>query len=603
MRSGIMLAIVITLLFALGDASALEYRDEPHITAYIAQNNHIDLGEEATLMVVMQNDARLWKLVYSTPEEFRLLSQNPEYMKMLTTAMNVSVKFESDELEIKTPEMFFAALPAFQPFQLPVVVDAAGVEAGEYEINMSVRYEVVDDISFSSEYSVVPFPSKDVYYYNLTSNPFYPVSRERVLTNKTVYYLDYIKIEYKTREQTIKLRVVVEKADVILNVTAVESDLIAGGKGKITVTIRNEGKKDAENLFAVLSVPSGFVPQGIQQFDAESINKALSSILSQNPQLSMLGIQDIQVTIPSELQTILSQSSVYIGSLKANETINVTFAVDVSIDEGGFYPFQISGIYTADGEVKQTPPASFGVRVKDKPAIRVEKVESNVFAGSKGDVIVKLVSDSGLKSVKGKIETDPPLNVIAGQFYAGDGESFEMRFKVKAGDDAENVVYPAKLTVTYDLSGKEASETFDIGIRVGEKIRFEIDGIGEIPAGDERVISVKIRNTGGYEVRDATARITVVDPFSTTDDSSFIGTLKPGEEKEISFRMKADSDATPKSYALNLEVKYRDINGEWVISDPVKLPVRITESQKTIPGFELLAGVIAIIAGLLWLRR
>ena len=484
-----------------------------------------------------------------------------------------------------------------------MVVDAAGVEAGEYEINMSVRYEVVDDISFSSEYSVVPFPSKDVYYYNLTSNPFYPVSRERVLTNKTVYYLDYIKIEYKTREQMIELKVVVEKPDVILNVTAVESDLIAGGKGKITVTIRNEGKRDAENLFAVLSVPSGFVPQGIQQFDAESINKALSSILSQNPQLSMLGIQDIQVTIPSELQTILSQSSVYIGSLKANETINVTFAVDVSIDEGGFYPFQISGVYTVDGEVKQTSPASFGVRVKDKPAIRVEKVESNVFAGSKGDVIVKLVSDSGLKSVKGKIETDPPLNVIAGQFYAGDGESFEMRFKVKAGDDAENVVYPAKLTVTYDLSGKETSETFDIGIRVGEKIRFEIDGIGEIPAGDERVISVKIRNTGGYEVRDATARITVVDPFSTTDDSSFIGTLKPGEEKEISFRMKADSDATPKSYALNLEVKYRDINGEWVISDPVKLPVRITESQKTIPGFELLAGVIAIIAGLLWLRR
>ena len=605
MRIKFLLIMLVILIALQGTVSAIQYKDEPYFTAYIAQSNHIQVGKEANLMVILQNNAKLWKIIYDSQDEFNLFSQNPDYLKMLTTAMNVSVKFESNGLRIKTPEMFFSAIPSFQPIQIPVVVDTDGVKAGEYGLTVRLSYEVLDNVFFTSSASVNPIPAREIYNYtyNASLNKWIPNPYQQIQEYKTNYYLEYIKFSFKSKTQEIKLKIIVDKPDVLLNVTDVKSDLVAGGKGKITLTVKNEGKRDAENLFLVLSVPSGFVPQGIQRFDAESINKAINSILSQNPQLSMLGIKGIEINLPSQLQTILSQGSVYIGTLKANETINVTFVVDVNAEEGGYYPFQISGIYTADGDVKQTSPASFGVSVKDKPEIEVEEVKSNVFAGSKGDVLVKLVSDSEIKSVKGKLETDPPLSVIAGQFYAGDGKSFEMRFKVKAGDDAENIVYPAKLTVTYDLNGREVSKKFDVGIKVGEKIRFEIDGEGSIPAGSERIVSVKIKNTGGYEIRDATARITVVDPFSTTDDSSFIGNLKPREEKGISFRIKVDKDATPKEYALNLEVKYRDINGEWVISEPVKLPIVVTERQQIIPGFESLIGIVSLIAALIWLRR
>ncbi len=605
MRAKLLFMVTLFLIALQGHASALLYEDKPYFTAYVAQNNHIDAGKEANLVVVMQNSAKLWKQSYNSAEEFRLLTQNPDYLKMLTTAVNVSVKFESNELKIKTPEMFFAALPAFQPVQIPLVVDASGVKAGEYNISMKMRYEVVDDVSFSSQGAITPVPSQEIYSYtyNSTLRIWMPTPFQQIQTYQQSYYLEYFKFKFKEKTQEIKLKVVVEKPDVVLNVTDVKSDLIAKGKGKLTLKVRNEGKRDAENLFIVLSVPSGFVPQGIQKVDTESINKALSSIISQNPQLSMLGIQNVEVSLPAQLQTILSQSSVYVGTLRANESINITFVIDVNAEEGGYYPFQIIGVYNADGDVKQTSPASFGVDVKDKPKIAVNEVESTVFAGSKGDVIVKLTSSMELKSVKAKLEAEPPLSIIAGQFYAGDGKEFEIKFKVKAGDNAENTVYPGKLTITYDLNGKEVSEEFDIGISVGEKIKFQIDGKGVIPAGDEKVVTVKIKNAGGYEIRDAMARITVVDPFSTTDDSSFIGDLKPGEEKEISFRIKADKDATPKNYALNLEVKYRDANGEWVISDPVKLPIQITERQQAIPGFEAIIGTIAIIGALIWLRR
>jgi hypothetical protein len=112
-----------------------------------------------------------------------------------------------------------------------------------------------------------------------------------------------------------------------------------------------------------------------------------------------------------------------------------------------------------------------------------------------------------------------------------------------------------------------------------------------LEAGSERLVSVKVRNAGNFEVRDATARITVVDPFSTTDDTAYIGTLKPGEAKNVTFKLKVDSDATPKLYALNLEVKYRDVSGEWVISEPVKMPIEVREKKSKIP----LTGTITLV--------
>jgi len=241
--------------------------------------------------------------------------------------------------------------------------------------------------------------------------------------------------------------------------------------------------------------------------------------------------------------------------------------------------------------------------VKDKPEIVIESVNSTVYAGSKGEVAVKIKASQTLDSLKARLETNPPLTAIAEEYFAGNADEAVLKFRVKASGDAENTVYPAKLRIYYNINGKEVEESFDIGIKVGEKVRFEISGKGTIPAGDEKIISLKIKNLGGFEVRDATARITVVDPFSTTDDSSFIGNLKPGEEKEISFKIKVDKDATPKDYALNLEVKYRDLNGEWVISEPVKLPIEVTEGKKAIPAPGAIFAVIALILTAYWMRK
>lgn len=606
MRRVAIFLLMTTIL--MGVSSALSYEDKPYFTAYIAQNNHIDAGKESTVMVVLQNNARLWKQSYDSMEEYNIISRKPE---MLTTAYNVSVKFESDGLKINTPEMFFSAIPAFQPIQIPVVIDARNVKAGEYELVLNISYEVVNDVSIESQTSVVPFPARQVLTYNITYNystvppTVTPVltTRQTILDNQTLYYLKYLKFTYDEKEQTIRLRVVVEKPDVLLNVTNVGSDLIAGGKGRVTISVKNDGQSRAENLFLILTTPSGFRAEGLQQANLEDYTKAIQNLASQNPQLSVLGLQDIKLNLPPQLQALMSQGSVYVGELNPGEIVNVSFAVDVNTDEGGYYPFQIYGVYTLNGEVKQTPVRAFGILVKDKPEIKIVDINSTVYAGSKGDVEIKIESSEVLHSLKAKLETRPPLTALSEEYFAGDTSSAVLKFKVKASGDAENTVYPAKLTLYYDINGKEVEENFDVGIKVGKKIRLEIIGKGEIPAGEERIITVKIRNAGEVSIKDATARITVVDPFSTTDDSSYIGELKPGEAKEVSFKIKADKDATPKSYALNLEVKYRDFNGEWVISDPVKLPIDVTESKKVIPSAGVVLAAVSVLLAAYWMRK
>jgi len=136
---------------------------------------------------------------------------------------------------------------------------------------------------------------------------------------------------------------------------------------------------------------------------------------------------------------------------------------------------------------------------------------------------------------------------------------------------------------------------------VNPKVNFEVSGIPKIAAGEEKIITFMIKNLGEFEVRDATARITIVDPFSSTDDTAFLGNLKPGQAVNASFKISVDKDATPKLYALNLEVKYKDLEGEWAISEPTKAIIQVTPAKPPYILYSIVA-IIAAIAVIVYFR-
>ena len=85
------------------------------------------------------------------------------------------------------------------------------------------------------------------------------------------------------------------------------------------------------------------------------------------------------------------------------------------------------------------------------------------------------------------------------------------------------------------------------------------------------MINVQYTNTGGATAYNVQARISAVDPFTSSDDTAFLGTLAPGETREAAFEISMDKSATIKDYALDSEVRYRDALDNSLISDPMKV--------------------------------
>ena len=72
-------------------------------------------------------------------------------------------------------------------------------------------------------------------------------------------------------------------------------------------------------------------------------------------------------------------------------------------------------------------------------------------------------------------------------------------------------------------------------------------------------------------------------PFTSNDDTAFLGTLAPGEMREAVFEISVDKSATIKEYALDSEIRYRDALDNSLISDPMKVRI-VVEKENSLLG-------------------
>jgi hypothetical protein len=72
----------------------------------------------------------------------------------------------------------------------------------------------------------------------------------------------------------------------------------------------------------------------------------------------------------------------------------------------------------------------------------------------------------------------------------------------------------------------------------------------------------------------------------------------------VTFRIDVDSDATPKDYGINSEIKYTDVNGDTVISESMKIPVvvKAASSSLLLPAAIVLIIIIAA-AGYMYRKK
>jgi hypothetical protein len=229
------------------------------------------------------------------------------------------------------------------------------------------------------------------------------------------------------------------------------------------------------------------------------------------------------------------------------------------------------------------------------------------------------------------VSNNPQIEIKSGDqvvqsLKSGDKTQSPLKFTIKIGEHASAGKYPLKLNLSYDYqdnvrvsaselvtSGssptlsnfresyiyEKANQTVPIIITVKKQADFEILNSSGMPsAGSKKApISATYRNIGEYQIKDAVVRLSIFKPFSSTDDQAFIGTLQPGEEKTAVFCLDVDSDATPKEYGINSEIKYTDVNGDTVISESMKIPIMVkaTSSSLILPAVIII--IIIVTAG------
>lgn len=202
-------------------------------------------------------------------------------------------------------------------------------------------------------------------------------------------------------------------------------------------------------------------------------------------------------------------------------------------------------------------------------------------------------------------------------------------FTVEIAGDAPAGTYPMSLELTYDYqknvevdaeeldakaglkgfqvaySYQKANLTFDIPLKIRSQADFDIvSSDANLSVGEEDgEVSVVYMNTGEEAARDAAAILSISNPFSSTDDQAFIGTVQPGENKTVVFRIDVDSGATAKDYVISSEIRFTDVRGDSAISDSMKIPVNVADTATNTTEAIIVALLIAAASGFYIYRR
>lgn len=239
---------------------------------------------------------------------------------------------------------------------------------------------------------------------------------------------------------------------------------------------------------------------------------------------------------------------------------------------------------------------------------------SGLYAGGEGYVTMTVENTGTDDASHFALYIEPggygPLTPVEGNFYIGDfpaGSTITPRVKVSVSEDADDSQeYPLTVFGVYkDYEGMDATTSpFLIGVNFLGKITFAaVSEPAVAEAGKESLIHVTYKNTGAETAYQAQGRISVVDPFSSTDSNVYLGDMKPGESVDAVYRVQVDKAATIKEYSLDSEIRYTDALNNNYVSDTVKVIVDVQAPDDTGMYLIVVIGVIVVAGGGWYLLR
>lgn len=332
----------------------------------------------------------------------------------------------------------------------------------------------------------------------------------------------------------------------------------------------------------------------------------------------------------SDAPVIIKSDPQMLGDLKGSSIASCVITTKVQSDAAsGMYNLPLTMKYSYLYEAEQfgtdtiqylykekNETINLPIKIKPELKISVLSIKSeHLNAGTEGYVTLEVKNighENGKNAIIKVIRNDmSPVLPSSGSMYIGDfsiNQVVSSRFKVSVTSDAEEQTYPIDVLVNYENNEGDqvSSDVETIGLPVGKKIDFGIISDPDtVFPGQKKVITVRYTNTGGALAYNVQARISAVDPFTSNDDTAFLGTLAPGEIRDAAFEISVDKSATLKEYALDSEVRYRDALDNSMISDPMKVRIVVEKEKSLLSNPFVLAGIVAavIVAGFLIYRQ
>lgn len=322
-----------------------------------------------------------------------------------------------------------------------------------------------------------------------------------------------------------------------------------------------------------------------------------------------------------------------IGDLPAGASVAVNFSVRIEKNApGGQYLLPLALDYTylhhqdqigADTVVYSyrngSALLSVPVLVSDEVIANVSRAEpESLNAGGNGYINITVTNTGTLTGrdavVKVVQNSQSPIVPIDNNVYIGTfppGATVAVRYKVNVADTAQASEYPVNIVIGYkDAEGRGLeSDPVTVGVKVGGKADFHlVSPPVTLVKGSTQEITVQYLNTGDAPVYSAQARVSVVDPFRSVSETSFLGDIMPGEAVTAHFTLSVEQVATEKEYGLDSEIRFRDALDNRRISDTMKIPISVVPRS----GLAIITGspvIMSIIAAALiglfytWYRK
>jgi hypothetical protein len=322
---------------------------------------------------------------------------------------------------------------------------------------------------------------------------------------------------------------------------------------------------------------------------------------------------------PGDAPVIVKSDPQIIGDIKSQGVNTVSFHAKIlsDADEGEYQiPLTIRYTYLASSDQDSSDTLRYDYRqvnetipitIKIKPQVHIEVLEAvpeNLNAGSEGFLNLKIKNtgfEDGRKAIVKIVRNGAsPIIPTDRGFFIGDfprNSTVTLNYKVAVSSDAEKQTYPVDVVIMYQNRDGEvvtsAPET--IGIPVGEKTGFTItSGTVQIIRGSQTTIQVEYQNNGTANAYDSQARLSAVEPFKSSDDTAYLGDLKPGEKATARYQVSVDDAAVAKVYTLDTEVRYRDALDNSQISDTFNITFQVQAKPSSVGLMQVLTVMVFI---------